>query len=78
MFFYIATTKHPGFRAQFSPDDIMSILLDPELYIIVEVVWQGIVDVDNVRHAVEKLRTGLTEPWMKVVWMKLLRKLLKL
>ena len=54
------------FRAQFSPDDIMSILPDPELYIIVDgwptkdkVVWQGIVDVDNVRHTVEKLRHKL-------------------
>ena len=52
-----------GFRAQFSPDDIMSILPDPELYIIVDgrptkdkVVWQGIADVNNVRHAVEKSR----------------------
>ena len=52
-----------GFGAQFSSDDIMSTLPDPELYIIVDgrptkdkVVWQGIVDVDNVRHAVDKLR----------------------
>ena len=52
-----------GFRAQFSSDDIMSTLPDPELYIIVDgqptkdkVVWRGIVDVDNVRHAVDKLR----------------------
>ena len=52
-----------GFRAQFSADDIMSTLPDPELYIIVDgqptkdkVVWQSIVDVDNVRHAVDKLR----------------------
>ena len=48
-----------GLRA----DDIISILPDPELYIIVDgrptkdkVVWQGIVDVDNVKHAVDKLR----------------------
>ena len=41
----------------------MSTLPDPELYIIVDgrpikgkVVWQNIVDVDNVRHAVDKLR----------------------
>ena len=41
----------------------MSTLPDPELYIIVDgrptkdkIVWQSIVDVDNVRHAVEKLR----------------------
>ena len=41
----------------------MSTLPDPELYIIVDsrptkdkVVWQGIVDVDNVRHAMDKLR----------------------
>ena len=41
----------------------MSTLPDPELYVIVDgrptkdkVVWQSIVDVDNVRHAVEKLR----------------------
>ena len=41
----------------------MSTLPDPELYIIVDgrptkdkVVWQSIVDVDNVRHAVDKLR----------------------
>ena len=41
----------------------MSTLPDPELYIIVDgqptkdkVVWQSIVDVDNVRHAVEKLK----------------------
>ena len=52
-----------GFRAQFSSDDIMSTLPDPELYNIVDgrptkdkVVWQGIGDVDNVRHAVDKLR----------------------
>ena len=54
-----------GFRAQFFSDDIMSTLPDLELYIIVEgrptkgklcVVWQGIVDVDNVRHVVDKLR----------------------
>ena len=52
-----------GFRAQFSSDDIMSTLPDPELYIIADsrptkdkVVWQGIVDVDNVKHAVDKLR----------------------
>ena len=52
-----------GFMAQFSSDDIMSTLPDPELYIIVDgqptkdkVVWQGIVDMDNVRHAVDKLR----------------------
>ena len=52
-----------GFRAQFSSDDIMSILPDPDLYIIVDglptkdkVVWQIIVDLDNVRHAVDKLR----------------------
>ena len=52
-----------GFRAQFSTDDIMSTLPDPELYIIVDgrptkdkVVWQSIVDVDNVRRAVVKLR----------------------
>ena len=72
-----------GFRAQFSADDIMSTLPDPELYIIVDgrptedkVVWQSIVDVDNVRHAVDK-QTGYTEPWMKIVWTKLLRKLSK-
>ena len=52
-----------GFRAQFSSDDIMSTLPDPELYIIVDgrltkdkIVWQGIVDVDNVRHAIDMLR----------------------
>ena len=52
-----------GFRAQFSANDIMSTLPDPELYIIVDgrptkdkVMWQSIVDVDNVRHAVDKLR----------------------
>ena len=71
---------------QFSADDIMSTLPDPEPYIIVDgqptkdkVVWQSIVDVDNVRHAVDKLRetTGYTEPWNMIVWKKLLRKLLK-
>ena len=52
-----------GFRAVFSSDDFMSTLPDPELYIIVDgrptkdkVVWQGLVDVDNVRRAVEKLK----------------------
>ena len=52
-----------GFRAHFSPDDIMSTLPDPELYIIVDgqltknkIVWQGLVDVDNVKRAVELLR----------------------
>ena len=41
----------------------MSTLPDPELYIIVDgrptkgkVVWQVIVDVDNMRHAADKLR----------------------
>ena len=52
-----------GFRAHFSPDDIMSTLPDPELYIIVDgqptkdkIVWQGLVDVDNVKRAAELLR----------------------
>ena len=51
-----------GFRVHFSPDDIMSTLPDPELYIIVDgqptkdkVVWQGLVDVDNVKRAAELL-----------------------
>ena len=50
-------------RVHFSPDDIMSTLPDSELYIIVDgqptkdkVVWQGLVDVDNVKHATELLR----------------------
>ena len=51
-----------GFRAQFSADDIMSTLPDPELNIVDgrptkdKIVWQSIVDIDNVRHAVDKLR----------------------
>ena len=52
-----------GFRAEFSSDDFMSTLPDPELYIIVDghptkdkVVWQSLVDVDNVRCAVENLK----------------------
>ena len=52
-----------GFRAHFSPDDIMSTLPDPDLYIIVDgrptkdkVVWQGLVDVDNVKRAAEMLK----------------------
>jgi len=39
------------------------VLPDPELYIIVDswpnkdkVIWQGLVDIDNVRRAVEKLK----------------------
>ena len=55
-----------GFRAHFSPDDIMSTLPDPKLYIIVDgrptkdkVVWQGLVDVDNVKRAAEMLRHKL-------------------
>ena len=46
-----------------APDDIMSTLPDPELYIIVDgrptkdkVVWQGLVDVDNVKRAAEMLK----------------------
>ena len=41
----------------------MSILPDPELYIIVDsrptkdkIIWQGLVDIDNMRRAVEKLK----------------------
>ena len=52
-----------GFKAEFSTDDVTSTLVDPELYIIVDgrpskdkIVWQGLVDIDNVRHAVEKLK----------------------
>ena len=52
-----------GFKAEFSSDDTMSILPDPELYIIVDghptkdkLVWQGLVDIDNVKRAVEKLK----------------------
>ena len=52
-----------GFKAKFSTDDVTSTLVDPELYIIVDgspskdkIVWQGLVDIDNVRHAVEKLK----------------------
>ena len=52
-----------GFKAEFSSDDTMSMLPDPELYIIVDgcptkdkVVWQSFVDIDNVRRAVEKLK----------------------
>jgi len=51
-----------GFKAEFSSDNT-SVLLDPELYIIVDswpnkdkVVWQGLVDINNVRRAVEKLK----------------------
>ena len=66
MFFYHCQCKsldEAWSRAQFSSDDITSTLPDPGLSIIVDgrptkdkVVWQGIVDVDNVRHAVDKLR----------------------
>ena len=52
-----------GFKAEFSTDDVTSTLVDPELYIIVDgcpskdkIVWQGLVDINNVRHAVEKLK----------------------
>ena len=52
-----------GFRAYFSADDIMSTLPDLELYIIMDgrptkdkIVWQGLVDVNNVKHAVEMLK----------------------
>ena len=51
-----------GFRVQFSSDDIMSTLPDN----IVDgrptqdkVVWQSLVDVDNMRRAVEKFRDKL-------------------
>ena len=50
-------------KAQFTSDVTMSILPDPELYIIVDchptndkIVWQGLVDIDNVNCAVEKLK----------------------
>ena len=68
-----------GFKAEFT-SDTMSILSDPELYIIVDghpnkdkIVWQGLVDNDNVKRAVEKLKIQIdcTEMWMKVVLMKL-------
>ena len=52
-----------GFKAEYCSDDSLSHLPDPELYIIVDsrptkdkVVWQGLVDVDSVRKAVEKLK----------------------
>ena len=52
-----------GFKAEFTFDDTMSILPDPELYIMVngrptkdKIVWQGLVDIDNVKGAVEKLK----------------------
>ena len=52
-----------GFKAEFTSDDTMSILPDPELYIIVDgrptkdkIVWQGLVDIDNVKCAVEILK----------------------
>ena len=52
-----------GFKAEFGSNDPLSIMPDPELYIIVDsrptkdkVVWQGLVDIDNVRRAVDKLK----------------------
>ena len=56
MFF---TAKHAGGSwLHFSPDDIMSTLPDPELYIIVDglPIWEGLADVNNVRCAVEMLQ----------------------
>jgi len=51
-----------GFKAEFSSDNTY-VLPDPELYITVDsqpnkykVVWQGLVDGDNVKRAVEKLK----------------------
>ena len=59
----------------------MSTLPDPKLYIIVDgqptkdkVVWQGLVDVDNVKHAAELLR----DMSMKIVLMKLQKQQLNL
>ena len=52
----------PVLKAEYCSDDSLSTLPDPELYIIViaptkdKVVWQGLVDIDNVRRAVEKLK----------------------
>ena len=52
-----------GFKAEYCSDASLSLLPDPELYIIVDsrptkdkIVWQGLVDIDNVRRAVQKLR----------------------
>ena len=52
-----------GFKAEYCSDDSLSHLPDPELYIIVDsrptkdkVVWQGLVDIDSVKKAVEKLK----------------------
>ena len=54
-----------GFKREYCSDNLISILPDPELYIIVDsrptkdkVVWQGLVDIDNVRRAVEKLKNS--------------------
>ena len=52
-----------GFKAEYCSDDPLSHLPDHELYIIVDscptkdkVVWQGLVDINSVRKAVEKLK----------------------
>ena len=52
-----------GLRNSFLPMISCPHYQTPELYIIVDgrstkdkIVWQGIVDVDNVRHAIDKLR----------------------
>ena len=50
------TLDEANFKAEFGSKDPLSIMPDPELYIIVDsypkVVWQGLVDIDNVRKAV--------------------------
>ena len=53
-----------GFKAEYSSSEhSLSFLPDPELYIIVDsrptkhkIVWQSLIDIDNVRRAVEKLK----------------------
>ena len=53
-----------GFKAEYSSSEhSLSFLLDPELYIIVDsrptkhkIMWQSLIEIDNVRRAVEKLK----------------------
>ena len=72
-----------GFKAEFCSDNTLSVLPDPELYIIVDsrptkdnVVWQSLVDKNNVRRAVEKLKdtNWLYRNGMKVALTKLLKR----
>ena len=62
MFFYQNTLyrlDEAGFKAEFSSSETTPNLPHPEVYIIVDskpTVWQGLVNIDNVKCTVEKMR----------------------